>query len=143
VPARCSATRSRSRARAASRRSSWRSAARRATCARLSTWQVPTSSSTTPTARAARPRSRRRSRCSIRDAAFALCRYDDGRGHPIAFARETFPALATLHGDRGVWRLLDHAGDDVREVPIAGRIPLDVDTQDDYETVLALARVGA
>lgn len=77
------------------------------------------------------------------DAPFAVCRYDDGRGHPIAFARETFPALAELHGDRGVWRLLEHAGDAVREVPIAGPVPLDVDTQDDYETVLELARAGA
>jgi molybdenum cofactor cytidylyltransferase len=77
------------------------------------------------------------------DAPFAVCRYDDGRGHPITFARETFSALAALHGDRGVWRLLEHAGDDVREVPIAGPVPLDVDTQDDYETVLALARAGA
>ncbi len=41
------------------------------------------------------------------DAELAVCRYDDGRGHPIAFGRGTFAALADLHGDKGVWRLLD------------------------------------
>ena len=69
------------------------------------------------------------------DAELAVCRYEDGRGHPIAFARSAFGDLANLHGDKGVWRLLDR-GDPV-EVPIAGPIPLDVDTPEDYEAVLA------
>ena len=34
-------------------------------------------------------------------APLAICRYDDGRGHPIAFARDTFADLADLHGDKG------------------------------------------
>jgi len=72
------------------------------------------------------------------EAAHAVCRYDDGRGHPIAFARSVFGALAELHGDKGVWRLLDQRSDEVVEVPIAGRIPLDVDTPADYEAVLAM-----
>jgi molybdenum cofactor cytidylyltransferase len=71
------------------------------------------------------------------DAPLAACRYDDGRGHPLAFARATFPELAGLHGDKGVWRLLDRRAGDVTEVPVAGRIPLDVDTEEDYEAVLA------
>ena len=71
------------------------------------------------------------------DAPLAVCRYDDGRGHPIAFGRSVFGALADLHGDKGVWRLLDQAGDDVVEVPVAGTIPRDVDTLADYEAVLA------
>jgi molybdenum cofactor cytidylyltransferase len=73
------------------------------------------------------------------DADLAVCRYDDGRGHPIAFSRQMFGALANLHGDKGVWRLLDQGGDDVVEVPIAGPIPLDVDTEEDYRAVLAQA----
>jgi molybdenum cofactor cytidylyltransferase len=77
------------------------------------------------------------------DAPLAVCRYDDGRGHPIAFARETFGALADLHGDKGVWRLLDQRAADVTEVPIDGPIPLDVDTQEDYAAVLASARAPA
>ena len=71
------------------------------------------------------------------DAPLAVCRYQDGRGHPIAFARSVFGALAVLHGDKGVWRLLDQRAADVTEVPIAGPIPLDVDTQEDYRAVLA------
>jgi molybdenum cofactor cytidylyltransferase len=76
-------------------------------------------------------------------APLAVCRYDDGRGHPIAFARSTFAALADLHGDKGVWRLLDQRADDVSEVPIDGPIPLDVDTEEDYAAVLAGARAPA
>ena len=71
------------------------------------------------------------------DAPLAVCRYDDGRGHPIALARGVFTDLAGLRGDRGVWRLLDERAGDVAEVPVAGTIPLDVDTPEDYRAVLA------
>jgi molybdenum cofactor cytidylyltransferase len=75
-------------------------------------------------------------RGGIGDASLAACRYDDGRGHPLAFARDTFGALAGLHGDKGVWRLLDQRATEVAEVPIAGPIPRDVDTAEDYRAVL-------
>src|SRR3954469_6452023 len=71
------------------------------------------------------------------DAPLAVCRYDDGRGHPFAFARSEFGALADLHGDKGVWRLLDQRAGEVSEVGVAGPVPLDVDTPEDYEAVLA------
>jgi molybdenum cofactor cytidylyltransferase len=74
------------------------------------------------------------------DAPIAVCRYEDGRGHPIAFGRSSFSELGGLHGDKGVWRLLDRDG--TAEVPVAGTIPLDVDTREDYEAVLAVARSG-
>jgi molybdenum cofactor cytidylyltransferase len=70
------------------------------------------------------------------NAPLAVCRYDDGRGHPFAFARSAFSALSELHGDKGVWKLLDRRAEDVAEVPVAGRIPRDVDTDADYEAVL-------
>lgn len=73
------------------------------------------------------------------EAPMAVCEYGDGRGHPLAFARSTFAALSDLHGDKGVWRLMDRLGDEVRPVPVAGPSPLDVDTWEDYETVLAAA----
>ena len=73
------------------------------------------------------------------DAALAVCRYDDGRGHPFAFGRGAFGDLAMLHGDKGVWKLLDRAGDAVVDVPVPGCVPLDVDTWEDYERVLAVA----
>jgi molybdenum cofactor cytidylyltransferase len=69
------------------------------------------------------------------DAPLAVCRYDDGRGHPIAFARSVFGALADLHGDKGVWRLLDQREGDVAEVEVSGSVPLDVDTPEDYAAI--------
>jgi molybdenum cofactor cytidylyltransferase len=71
------------------------------------------------------------------DAPLAVCRYDDGRGHPLAFGRAAFGALAALHGDKAVWKLLDRHRDDVVEVPIAGTVPPDIDTWEDYAAVLA------
>ncbi len=69
------------------------------------------------------------------DAPLAACAYADGRGHPLAFARRTFAELATLHGDKGVWKLLDRYGPHVVEVAIDGPIPRDVDTWEDYEAL--------
>ena len=69
-------------------------------------------------------------------APMAVCRYVDGRGHPLAFARSLFGELSALHGDKGVWKLLDRLGDQAAEVSVAGRIPPDVDTWEDYEAVL-------
>lgn len=73
------------------------------------------------------------------DAPLAVCRYDDQRGHPFAFERRMFEELADLHGDKGVWRLLDQRAAEVAEIRIAGPVPLDVDTPEDYEAVLAAA----
>jgi molybdenum cofactor cytidylyltransferase len=70
------------------------------------------------------------------DAPLAACRYEDGRGHPLAFARSTFADLSSLHGDKGVWKLLDRREDDVADVPVSGVIPRDVDTWDDYHAAL-------
>jgi molybdenum cofactor cytidylyltransferase len=72
------------------------------------------------------------------DAPLAACAYDDGRGHPLAFARSTFPELAALHGDKGVWKLLDRRAADVVDVPVRGPIPIDIDTWEDYRAVLAV-----
>jgi molybdenum cofactor cytidylyltransferase len=76
------------------------------------------------------------------DAGLAVCRYDDGRGHPFAFSRAVFAELAALHGDKGVWKLLDRAGDAVAEVPVDGAIPPDIDTWEDYERALASLPAG-
>jgi molybdenum cofactor cytidylyltransferase len=74
------------------------------------------------------------------EAPLAACRYEDGRGHPLAFARSTFADLGALHGDKGVWKLMDRRADEVVDVPVAGTIPLDVDTWEDYEVVLSMRR---
>ncbi len=73
------------------------------------------------------------------DAPLAACAYEDGRGHPLAFARSTFAELKELHGDKGVWKLLDRHGDEVLDVSVPGPIPRDVDTDEDYRAVLAQA----
>jgi molybdenum cofactor cytidylyltransferase len=72
------------------------------------------------------------------DAPIAVCRYDDGLGHPLAFDRTLFADLAGLHGDKAVWKLLDRHADAAR-VPVPGPIPRDVDTDDDYRAVVAAA----
>jgi molybdenum cofactor cytidylyltransferase len=77
------------------------------------------------------------------DAPIATCAYADGRGHPFFFARRLFDSLAQLHGDKGVWKLIDRYGPEVGEVPIAGPVPLDVDTWEEYEKVLAELRSQA
>jgi molybdenum cofactor cytidylyltransferase len=70
-------------------------------------------------------------------AGIAVCRYDDGVGHPLAFARRLLPELAALHGDKAVWKLLEQRADDVVEVRTPGPVPQDVDTEEDYRRLLA------
>jgi len=67
----------------------------------------------------------------------AVCRYDDGLGHPMWFRRDMFTELSELHGDRAVWRLLHSGRYEIREVPVEGAVPVDVDTWQDYEALLA------
>jgi molybdenum cofactor cytidylyltransferase len=69
------------------------------------------------------------------DAALAVCRYDDGLGHPFCFSRELFETLRGLHGDKAVWKLVAAGGDRVAKVRVAGPVPIDVDTWADYEAV--------
>jgi molybdenum cofactor cytidylyltransferase len=69
------------------------------------------------------------------DADLAVCRYDDGLGHPFCFSRRLFETLRGLHGDKAVWKLVAAGGDDVAKVPVAGPVPIDVDTWADYEAV--------
>jgi molybdenum cofactor cytidylyltransferase len=70
--------------------------------------------------------------------AVGVCAYDDGPGHPLWFHRRMFGVLAGLHGDKAVWKIVD-AGEDVVRVPVAGRIPRDVDTWADYRALLEAA----
>ena len=64
-----------------------------------------------------------------------VCAYDDGPGHPLWFHRSMFATLAGLHGDKAVWKLVD-ADQDVVRVQVAGDVPPDVDTWDDYQALL-------
>ncbi|TCM44871.1 NTP transferase domain-containing protein [Kribbella sp. VKM Ac-2568] len=69
--------------------------------------------------------------------AIGVSRYDDGRGHPFWFGREVFGDLAGLHGDKGVWKLIESGRGPVTEVRASGNIPLDVDDWDGYRALLA------
>jgi molybdenum cofactor cytidylyltransferase len=66
-----------------------------------------------------------------------VCRYDDGLGHPFWFRRDVFGALRELHGDKAVWKLLQGRRAEVTETPVPGPVPIDVDTREDYERLLA------
>ena len=68
-----------------------------------------------------------------------VCRYRDGVGHPFWFGRQVFDDLRGLHGDKAVWKLLESGRYRVHEVQVAGSIPLDVDTWEDYQALLTAA----
>lgn len=67
-----------------------------------------------------------------------ICRYRDGLGHPFWFGRDIFDDLTGLHGDKGVWKLLESGRHQVTEVATPGDVPIDVDTSEDYERLLAV-----
>ncbi len=71
--------------------------------------------------------------------------YDDGpRASDRVRPRDLRRAGRRCTATAAVWKLLDRPRRTTsREVPIAGPIPLDVDTEDDYRAVLAAAVGGA
>jgi molybdenum cofactor cytidylyltransferase len=69
-------------------------------------------------------------------ADITVCRYDDGIGHPFWLSRSVFGELRQLHGDKGVWKLVESGRHEVRELAVEGPIPLDVDTWDDYRRLM-------
>src|SRR5262249_2034537 len=69
-------------------------------------------------------------------SAIMLCRYADGIGHPFWFGRDVFADLSGLRGDKGVWKLVESGRYPGRELAVAGPVPLDVDTWDDYRRLL-------
>ncbi len=68
--------------------------------------------------------------------AIGTCRYDDGPGHPFWLGRGTFGDLATLHGDKAVWKVLESGRHARVEARVAGLVPIDVDTHDDHRVLL-------
>ncbi len=72
------------------------------------------------------------------ETVMGACRYADGVGHPFWLGRQVFDELRALHGDKGVWRLLDARPDAVL-VDVAVGVPRDVDTWEDYTALVAAA----
>jgi len=69
----------------------------------------------------------------------ALTSYRGRRGHPMVFACELFDQLRQLSGDKAAWKILDAHPDWVRDVAVDHAFPEDVDTRQDYETLLRQA----
>lgn len=65
-----------------------------------------------------------------------VCRYVDGVGHPFWLNRSVFGELAQLHGDKGIWKLIESGSVGVHELAVDGTVPLDVDTWDDYRRLV-------
>jgi molybdenum cofactor cytidylyltransferase len=65
-----------------------------------------------------------------------VCRYTDGLGHPFWFSRCVFEELAQLHGDKGIWKLIESGAVEVHEIAVESTVPLDVDTWDDYRRLV-------
>lgn len=64
---------------------------------------------------------------------------EDGKpGHPIYFARATFPAFDALEGDRGAFRVCSAFEDSTTYVPLKGqRARLDLDTPEEWKAYRA------
>lgn len=65
-----------------------------------------------------------------------LASYRGKRGHPMLFARELFPQMMELHGDKAVWKMVDQHPQWVVEVPVDVPAPTDINTWDDYQRLL-------
>jgi molybdenum cofactor cytidylyltransferase len=66
----------------------------------------------------------------------AVTRYTDGLGHPFVFSADAFDTLRGLHGDKAVWKIVDHEPPErVRRIDVHRPLPRDIDTWADYEAV--------
>lgn len=63
--------------------------------------------------------------------------YRDRLGHPLVFARTLFDELGALKGDKAAWKILDAHPHRVRHVPVDRPFPVDVNTWQEYQTLLA------
>ncbi len=70
-------------------------------------------------------------------AQIAVVGYRDGRGHPFWFSRSMFDVLHELHGDKAAWKLLESGRFETAMAAVDTDVPLDVDTWDDYQRLLA------
>ncbi len=74
---------------------------------------------------------------AVAGAEIAVIDYRNGTGHPFWMSRSTFGDLAALHGDKAVWKLLESGRYETAHVSVDDDVPLDVDTWDDYERLVA------
>ena len=67
----------------------------------------------------------------------AAPRYADGLGNPVLFAASVFPELLALPGDRGARAVVEREPSRLAVVDIRSRMPRDIDTPEDYESLSA------
>jgi molybdenum cofactor cytidylyltransferase len=72
----------------------------------------------------------------------AVTSYRGELGHPFVFSAAAFPALRELRGDKAVWKLIERRPERVERIDVDRELPLDVDTWEDYEAALSVARVA-
>jgi molybdenum cofactor cytidylyltransferase len=72
----------------------------------------------------------------------AVTSYWGELGHPFVFSAAAFPELRELHGDKAVWKLIERHPEQVERIDLDHELPRDVDTWDDYEAVLSVARAA-
>ena len=58
--------------------------------------------------------------------------YSGRSGHPMLFSKALFGQLKGLHGDKGVWKLLQSHPEWVGEIEIDRPFPSDINTWEDY-----------
>ena len=69
------------------------------------------------------------------ESLIALCSYNGRKGHPMLFAQPMFEQLATLHGDKAAWKLVDANAALVQEVQFDLPFPDDINTAEDFERI--------
>jgi molybdenum cofactor cytidylyltransferase len=67
----------------------------------------------------------------------AAPRYADGLGNPVLFAASVFPEMLALPGDRGARVVVERDPSRLAVVDIRSRMPRDIDTPEDYESLSA------
>lgn len=77
--------------------------------------------------------------CEASPSPIVLPVFNEKRGNPALFSRETFPRLATLKEDYGARPLFEEYANRILKVPVSDpAIHFDVDTEEDYRKLLLL-----
>lgn len=66
----------------------------------------------------------------------AATEYKGKLGHPLVFSKDSFDDLRALHGDKAVWKLIEHRPERVARVTVDADFPQDIDTIEDYQRML-------
>jgi molybdenum cofactor cytidylyltransferase len=71
-------------------------------------------------------------------AAIVQSRYSGTPSHPVLFDRGVFAELTSVTGDEGARSILRSSSDRIEYLDLGGQPPIDIDTDEDYLTALAI-----